>query len=132
MEEIVIPISFFAMVFGIVTVSVWASTQSKRELNETIRRAIDSGQKLDSEVISALHKPVRSPAQDFRGGIVLLCLAIGFVVAGLMANGAIAGMGGGWDDDAGIGFFVAAAIVGAIGLGQFVAAVLRRDPKKET
>ena len=129
MEAIVIPLALFGMVLGIVAVSVWGSVQSKRELNETIRRAIDSGQKLDADTISSLGKPVRSSAQDLRGGIVLVFLSIGLIVGGLMASGAIGS--GGWDSDAGVGFFVAAAIVGSIGIGQFVAAMMRRE-KKDT
>lgn len=129
MEDILIPIFGTMMIFGIVAVSVWGSVQGKKELNETVRRAIDSGQKLDADTISSLGKPVRSSAQDLRGGIVLIFLAIGLVVGGLMAAGAIGGAG--WDDDAGIGFFVAAAIVGSIGIGQFVAAMMRRE-KKDT
>jgi hypothetical protein len=130
-EEILIPLAFFGMIFGIVAVSVWSSAQSKRELNETLRRAIDAGQKLDAETISSLGKPVRSAAQDLRGGIVLMFLAVGLIVGGLMASGALPIGGSGWDDDAGIGFFVAAAIVGSIGVGQFVAAMMRRE-KKDT
>ncbi len=129
MEDILIPIFGTLMIFGIVAVSVWGSVQGKKELNETVRRAIDSGQKLDADTISSLGKPVRSSAQDLRGGIVLIFLAVGLVVGGLMASGAIGT--GGWDSDAGIGFFVAAAIVGSIGIGQFVAAMMRRE-KKDT
>ncbi len=130
MESIVIPIVLFGMIFGIVAVSVWGSVQSKKEANETVRRAIDAGQKLDSDAISAIGKPVRSPAQDLRGGIVLVSLATGLIFAGLMAAGALPGIGKGWDDDAGMGFFIAAAIVGAIGIGQLVAALVRGGEKK--
>ena len=129
--EVLIPIFGTVMIFGIVAVSVWGSVQGKKELNETVRRAIESGQKLDADTVSSLGKPVRSAAQDLRGGIVLIFLAVGLIVGGLMASGALPIGGSGWDDDAGIGFFVAAAIVGSIGIGQFVAAIMRRE-KKET
>jgi hypothetical protein len=129
--EVLIPIFGTIMIFGIVAVSVWGSVQNKKELNETVRRAIDSGQKLDADTISSLGKPVRTAAADLRGGLVLLFLGVGLVIGGLMASGVIAGNG--WDDDAGTGFFVAAAIVGAIGVGQLVAALVRGgDKKKET
>jgi hypothetical protein len=131
MVEILVPIASMTMVFGIVAVAVWGSVQSKKEANETVRRAIDSGQKLDSDAISAIGKPVRSAAQDLRGGIVLMSLAFGLIFAGLMAAGAFPGIGEGWDDDAGMGFFVAAAIVGAIGVGQLVAALVRGREKKD-
>lgn len=127
MESIVIPLSLFGMIFGIVAVSVWGSVQSKREANETVRRAIEAGQPLDSEAISAIGKPVRSAAQDLRGGIVLVSLSFGLILAGLMAAGVIGGSG--WDDDAGVGFFIAATIVGAIGVGQLVSGWMRREKK---
>lgn len=130
MVEVAIPIALFMMILGIVAFAVWGSVQNKKELNETVRRAIDSGQKLDAETISSLGKPVRTRAADLRGGIVLTALAIGLVVAGLMAAGVI--LGSGWDEDAGIGFFIAAAIVGAIGAGQLVSALVRGADKKET
>jgi hypothetical protein len=130
MEDILIPIFGTMMIFGIVAVSVWGSVQSKKEANETVRRAIDAGQKLDSDAISAIGKPVRSAAQDLRGGIVLVSLALGLIFAGLMAAGALPGIGGGWDDDAGMGFFIAASIVGAIGIGQLVAGLVRREKKE--
>jgi hypothetical protein len=129
MEAIVIPIALFGMILGIVAVSVWGSTQAKKEANETLRRAIDAGQTLDSEAISAIGKPVRSAAQDLRGGIVLVSLAVGLILAGLMAAGALPFAGKGWDDDAGVGFFIAAMIVGAIGVGQLVAGMVRSDKK---
>lgn len=130
MEEVLIPLVLFSMIFGIVAVAVWGNVQNRKELNETVRRAIDSGQKLDADTISSLGKPARTVAADLRGGIVLLFLGAGLIMAGLMASGVI--LGKGWDDDAGIGFFIAAAIVGAIGVGQLVSALVRGDKKKET
>ena len=64
-----------------------------------------------------------------RGGVILAFLAIGLIAAGLMASGLIPSVGKGWDEDAGVGFFIAASIVGAIGVGQFVAAMMRREKK---
>jgi hypothetical protein len=130
MVEILIPLGFFTAVILVVAVSVWGNVQNRKELNETVRRAIDAGQKLDAETVGSLGKPVRTRAADLRGGIVLMALAMGLIVAGLMAGGVI--LGSGWDDEAGIGFFIAAAIVGAIGVGQLVAALVRGADKKET
>jgi hypothetical protein len=125
MSEVLIPLGLWVMIAVISVAAIWGGVASRRELNETLRRAIDSGQQLDVEAISALHKPVRSPAQDLRGGVVLIFLAVGLTAGGFLA-------GGGWEDEAGVGFYVAACIVGAIGLGQFVAAMLRRGEKKDT
>jgi len=129
MEEVLVPMGAFGMILGIVAVSVWGSVQSKKEANETVRRAIDAGQQLDSDAISAIGKPVRSAAQDLRGGIVLVSLSIGLILAGLMASGVLPVAGDGWDDDAGVGFYIAAMIVGGIGVGQLVAGLVRGEKK---
>ncbi len=128
MEGTIAIIAGNIMIVSVVLAIVWGNIQSRREMNETMRKAIDGGQKLDPETIAALNKPGRSPQHDLRGGLILAFLSVGLIVAGLMASGVI--LGHGWDDDAGIGFFVAAAIVGSIGLGQFVAALLRREKKE--
>lgn len=128
MEDILIPIFGTMMIFGIVAVSVWGNVQNKKEMNETVRRAIDSGQKLDADTISSLGKPVKTAAADLRGGLVLMFIGVGLVIGGMMASGVI--LGKGWDEDAGTGFYVAAAIVGSIGIGQLVAGLVRRGDKK--
>jgi len=124
MEEWLVPLAFFAMIAFIVAASVWGGVQNKRAVADTIKRAIESGQTLDAETISSLSKPARSWQQDMRGGIVLLFLAAGFVIAGFMGPGAGAG-----DVHFGNGFFIAAVIIGAIGAGQLVAALVRRPNK---
>ena len=130
MEGVLVPLFGCMMIFGIVAVSVWASAQSKKEFNETVRRAIDAGQKLDADTISSLGKPVRSSAQDLRGGIVLTFLAVGLIVAGGLAGGMMGFKGWGGGDESSAGFFVAAAIVGAIGVGQLVAGLMRREKRE--
>ena len=131
MEGVLVPLFGCMMIFGIVAVSVWASAQNKKEFNETVRRAIDAGQKLDADTISSLGKPVRSAAQDLRGGVVLTFLAFGLIVAGGLAGGIFGYKGWGGGDESSAGFYVAAAIVGAIGIGQLVAGLMRRE-KRET
>jgi len=123
MEEWLVPLAFFAMIAFIVAASVWGGVQNKRAVADTIKRAIESGQQLDAETISSLSKPARSWQQDMRGGIVLLFLAAGFLIAGFM------GPGGGTEVHFGNGFFIAAVIIGAIGAGQLVAALVRRPNK---
>jgi hypothetical protein len=130
MEDIIVPLGAFAMITGIVVANVWGSIASKREINDTLRRAIDNGQTLDAETIASfLRKPTPTAERDIRGGVTLLFLGFGFVLAGLIAAGLFPGVIG-WDSEAGTGFFVAATIIGAIGAGQLVAGLMRRDRKE--
>lgn len=131
MEGTVAIIAGNLMIVAVVGAIVWGGVQSRREMNETMRKAIESGQQLDPEIIAAINKPGRSPANDLRGGIVLCSLAAGLIVAGLLAEGVVPGANG-WDSGSGVGFWVASAIVGAIGIGQLVSALVRRgDSKKD-
>jgi hypothetical protein len=128
MEDILIPLAFFAMILGIVVISVWGGVQARKEANETIRRAIDHGQQLDADTLSSLSKPVRSAQADIRGGVIMLFLGAGLALAGAFAGGWIPGFSG-YAEEAGVGLFIPAAIVGFIGLGQLVAGLMRS--KKE-
>ncbi len=131
MEALIVFIVFSSVV-GIVGAVVWGNVQNRKQLNETIRRAIDSGQKLDADVISSLGRPVKTAAADLRGGLVLMFLAGGFVVAGFAAAGVFFGETPDYDGGT-KALFIAAAIVGAIGVGQLVAALVRgSDKKRET
>lgn len=124
-EEVLVPIfvvgGLWAMVFGIVLANVWGNVQSRRELNETVRRAMESGQSLTPELINTLQKPTKPPEQDLRSGVILAALGLGLASAGIFY--ATSG------EEAGHGFFVAALIVGAIGVGQIAAWAIRRDRK---
>lgn len=120
--EIIVPVSLFLMVVGIVGISVWGGVQSKREMHETLRRAIDAGRPLPPDAINALQKPMRSAQQDLRSGVVLTMLALGMAVAGGLSIAGII-----LDEGNGGGFFIAALVIGSIGVGQLIAAWLRRD-----
>lgn len=122
--EVLVPLGSFVMIVAIVLAVVWGNVQTKKEINETLRRAIDSGQQLSPESLSALQKPERPASQDLRSGVILTALGVGF---GLCA--AVFGNGEFHEDGAGRGFAIAAIVIGAIGIGQLLAAWLRRERK---
>ncbi|MBU6374336.1 MAG: hypothetical protein KJS97_16565 [Alphaproteobacteria bacterium] len=126
MEDILVPIfvvgGLWLMIAAISISGIVANQRAKRELHETMRRAIESGHQLSPETIASLMKPVRPWEQDLRSGIILTALAIGLGVAAAVNS---AGDFGGSPQ----GFIIAAIIVGAIGAGQLVSAWLRRDRK---
>lgn len=43
MEDMIVPLGFFAMIGFIVAACVWGQVQSKRALSDTIRNAYDAG-----------------------------------------------------------------------------------------
>jgi hypothetical protein len=122
--EILVPLGSFVMIVAIVVAVVWGNVQGRKELNETIRRAIDSGQPLSPEALSALQKPERPASQDLRSGVILTALGIGFGLCSVVFGEGDFGAGG-----SGQGFAIAAIIVSSIGIGQLIAAWLRRERK---
>ncbi|SFJ60715.1 DUF6249 domain-containing protein [Caulobacter sp. UNC279MFTsu5.1] len=110
---ILIPLAPFLMVAAIVIVPAWLRTRERREMQATVRAAIEKGQPLPPELVEALSKDVRPRAassshRDMRIGVVLLFVAGGVALTGL-ALGQI-------NDYAMYGTLSGAAIPGMIGL----------------
>tara|TARA_R110000764_G_scaffold75283_3_gene152067 strand:- start:67 stop:450 length:384 start_codon:yes stop_codon:yes gene_type:complete len=84
--EILIPLAPFLMVAAIVIVPRWYRTNERREMQKTLRAAIDKGQTLPPELVEALSKDgVRPPAtasRDLRLGIILLAVSVGIALMG--------------------------------------------------
>ncbi|WP_426011377.1 DUF6249 domain-containing protein [Caulobacter sp. DWR2-3-1b2] len=83
-----IPMSPFLMVAAIVIVPIWLKSRERREMQQTVRAAIEKGQTLPPELIEALSKDTRSPRvssahRDMRIGIILLFIAGGTALTGL-------------------------------------------------
>jgi hypothetical protein len=137
MEDILVPLGLWVMIAVIVVANVWGGVQNKRELNETLRRAVDSGQTLDPVTISALLKPMRAWTHDLRSGIIFTALGVGFAACGVFFDhGGDGGIMHGSSengeimiDAGGSGFYILAAILGSLGIGLIIAALIRRDRK---
>ncbi|ATQ43278.1 DUF6249 domain-containing protein [Caulobacter mirabilis] len=85
--EILIPITLFAMIAAIVLVPSWLKSRERREMQETLRSAIDKGLPLPSEVIDAMTKNVKvapTALSDIRTGIVWLSVGIGIGLLGFI------------------------------------------------
>jgi hypothetical protein len=88
--EILIPLALFAMITAIVIGPRYFRSLERQKLQETMRAAIDKGQTIPPEVISAITadvtpaKPPSSPQRDLRRGVIWMAIAIGMVVAGLI------------------------------------------------
>ena len=114
--EILVPLTFFAMIAAIVLVPTWLKSREKREMQETVRHAVDKGQPLPVELVEAIAKSSAKPpvtaAKDRRVGVLLLAFAGGIFATFYM-------MGQQFDEDvAGVAAF--AAIPGFIGLAYVI------------
>jgi len=114
---ILIPLAPFLMVAAIVIVPAWLRMRERREMQATVRAAIEKGQPLPPELVEALSKDVRprvvsSAHRDMRIGVILLFVAGGVALTGI-ALGQI-------NDNAMFGTVSGAAIPGMIGLAFII------------
>ncbi len=81
--DALIPIVLFiaiAVVFGLF---LYFKNRSKREMQKTMRAAIEKGQELTPEVIERLGSPPAAKNRDLRRGIISLAIGAGFIALGL-------------------------------------------------
>ncbi|MEQ8403510.1 MAG: hypothetical protein RKE49_00325 [Oceanicaulis sp.] len=88
MEDILVPLGVFAMVAAIVGFNVWGSAAKRKQVMETVRDAIRSGQTLDAETIKALgaDEP-KKKGGDLKAGLILLAVAAALLVFGRTFGG---------------------------------------------
>jgi len=117
MEEF-IPIAFFIMIGAIVIVPNWL-----KEMQATLRSAIDKGQPLPPEVIDALSKEnIKAPttaARDLRVGVILLAVSLGIALFGYMVSFA--------EMDAFYPIAGSAAVPGMIGLAFIILSIFNKN-----
>jgi hypothetical protein len=134
MEDFIPLFAIFA-VFGTITAIVvgpsYLKSKERREMQATVRAAIDKGQPLPPEVIEALGKEatrnVPSRTRDIRRGIIWLAVGIGLAAFGLINEANFTG--GGWDSDVemGGGLLGIAAIPITIGLAFIVLSFFNKN-----
>ncbi|MNL49324.1 hypothetical protein D3C87_1722500 [compost metagenome] len=122
MEEF-IPIALFIMIGAIVLVPVWLKSKERKEMQATLRSAIEKGQPLPPEVIDALSKEnIKAPAtasRDLRVGVILLAVSLGFALFGYAVSFA--------EMDAFYPLVGIAAIPGTIGLAFIVLSFFNKN-----
>lgn len=85
--EILVPIALFAMIAAIVLVPAWFKTRERREMQKTLRSAIDKGQPLPSEIIDAMSKNAKvapTAVHDIRVGVVWVAIGLGIGAFGFI------------------------------------------------
>jgi Domain of unknown function (DUF6249) len=122
-----IPVALFGMIAAIVIVPVWLRSKERKEMQATLRSAIDKGQPLPSEVIEALSrehiKPPATAARDLRVGVILLAVSIGIALFGY----AFTFIGGFEESKVSFPIIGLSAIPGMIGLAFIVLSFFNKN-----
>ena len=87
--EILVPLTFFAMIAAIVLVPRYLKSIERQKLQDTLRASIEKGAELPAEVLEALTSDVKappSPYRDMRAGIIWLGEAVGFAALGFAVS----------------------------------------------
>lgn len=84
--ETFVPLAFFAMIAAIVLVPSWFKSRDRRDMQETVRHALDKGQALPAELVEAIAKAARGRVAtahtDLRTGVIWLAVAAGIATFG--------------------------------------------------
>lgn len=75
-NEVWVPLSMFIGLSVVLSLWVWFRYKAKRDLQMTIRTAIEKGQGLSPELIENLVNPPVSPQRDLRRGVISVLLAV--------------------------------------------------------
>ena len=128
------PILIVAIIFSAITAIIFGpsylKSREKREIQATVRHAIDKGQELPPELIDAMTRDVASKlpsrTRDLRRGVIWLAVGIGFAAFSYLSNL-------GWNDHdmegASAAMMGLAAIPATIGLAFIVLSFF--NPNKE-
>lgn len=86
-KEILVPAIVFSIAPLIVLILAYFAYRNRRDLQETVRLAIQSGQPLPDNVMQALDKRSTPTTQgDLRKSILLLCLGVSGAIALFVSN----------------------------------------------
>ncbi len=88
------PILIVAIVFSAITAIIFGpsylKSRERREIQTTVRHAIDKGQQLPPDLIDAMTKDVASKlpsrTRDLRRGVIWLAVGIGFAAFSYLSN----------------------------------------------
>ncbi|QTC92964.1 DUF6249 domain-containing protein [Brevundimonas goettingensis] len=131
MTPILIVFTVFAAITAIILGPGYFKSRERRELQATVRAAIDKGQPLPPEVIEAMGreatKNVPSRTRDIRRGIIWLAVGIGIAAFGLV--GELGWSHDGWDgpEHIGNGLLGIACIPTTVGLAFLVLSFFNKN-----
>ena len=83
-EGVWVPIAMFAGLTVIISLFFWFRFRARKEMQQTIRAAIDKGQELSPELVESLGtSQKRSKYQDLRNGMIWLAVGAGIALFGV-------------------------------------------------
>ena len=115
-------LAFFGFLTAIIIGPRWFKSRDRRELQQTLRLAMDKGQPLPPEAIEAITSDAPnppSPERDLRGGVIWLAIGLGVAFFGWFM--------GFEEDDAVYPIIGLASIPILVGLALIVLSVLGRN-----
>ena len=83
--ELLVPLSPFIMVIAIVGFQTMQKIKAQKQMQETLRAAIEKDQSLPTDVIEAMSASIHRPPsanRDMRLGVILLAVAAGLSLCG--------------------------------------------------
>ena len=83
MEGILVPISMFAGITVVLSLVFWLRYRNRRDMQQTVRMALDKGQELSPELIDRLGQPKAPKDKVLRRAVIWLALAIALVLCGI-------------------------------------------------
>ena len=129
MEDILVPIAFFAMIAVLVIAPKYLRSRDRQRLLDTLRVAYDRGQPVPPELFEALTaadvKAEASPDRDLRTGIILIAVAFAFIVFGF-------GIADATGEDRTVVIAAAGAFPGFVGIGHLVFWIAQRGRARRT
>lgn len=82
-------LAFFGFLTAIIIIPRWLKSRDRRELQQTLRMAMEKGQPLPPEAVEAIASDTKappSPERDLRGGVILLAVGLGIAIFGWMVG----------------------------------------------
>lgn len=82
--EVLIPISMFLSMGVVISLFFMYRYRARRDLQDTLRTAIEKGQELTPEIIEQLGTPPAAPDRDLRRALIAIGIAAGFALFGVV------------------------------------------------
>jgi hypothetical protein len=129
LTDVLIVGTIFASLVAIIVGPSWLKSRDRREVQQTVRTAIEKGQPLPPEVIDSLSKEATrnlpSRSRDLRQGVIWLAVGIGLAAFGTISE--MSWGGNGWEGPDFRGIVGIAAIPATIGLAFIILSFFNKN-----